>query len=112
MSESKKKKEDKGAQVPLAERPLSQLLLDCTKDKYRLVTLATRWGIEIKQRDQSPLPAQELLNKALREILTGEVKMEDIEKLPPIVKVEKKAPEAVLKPLSLKDDGDEKEEKE
>ncbi|MBI4395574.1 MAG: hypothetical protein HY548_00670, partial [Elusimicrobia bacterium] len=52
MSEAKKKTEAQPASTkPLKEAPVSQLLLDCTKDKYRLVTLATRWAHEIKQRD-------------------------------------------------------------
>ena len=87
MTEKKKK----SAEAPeKADLPVSQLLLDCTKDKYRLVGLATRWAYEIKQRDQSAEPPQELINTAVKEILTGQVSMEEIEKLPPLVKVEKK----------------------
>jgi DNA-directed RNA polymerase subunit K/omega len=93
---SEKKKDEKTSKNPKADLPLSQLFLDCSKDKYRLVSLATRWAVEIKQRDQSSLPPQELLNSALREILTGQADPEEIEKLPPVPKVEKKQ-EPVLK---------------
>ena len=110
MSESKKKKEEKAGHGGNPNTPLPQLLLDCTKDKYRLVTLATRWAQEVKQRDQVSGTAQELINMALKEILTGQVTPETIEKLPPIVKVDKKLvdiPAKAEKPLDL-----DKEEKE
>ena len=97
---SEKKKKDQA--VPVVDKstwPQSQLLLDCTKDKYLLVALATRWAYEIRQRDQSGEPIQVLIHKALREILIGEVKMEDIEKLPPMVKAEKKAAEPITRAI-------------
>jgi DNA-directed RNA polymerase subunit K/omega len=81
-----------------SDAPLSRLLLDCTKDKYRLVTAATRWAHEVRRRDQSTLPTQELINQALREILTGQVTLEAIEKLPPPPKEERKEPEFTLSP--------------
>jgi DNA-directed RNA polymerase subunit K/omega len=71
--------------------PLSQLLLDCGKDKYRMVSLATRWAIEVGGRDPNTIrQPEELVSMALREILTGQVSLADIEKLPPAPKVEKK----------------------
>ncbi|HMU75241.1 MAG TPA: hypothetical protein PLM37_10425 [Elusimicrobiota bacterium] len=93
------------------DAPLSQLLLDCTKEKYRLVSLATRWAQEVKVRDQSTLQPQELLDVALREIMLKKVTLEAIEKLPPPPKVEKKDIEFTLPTLSLKDVPDEPADK-
>ena len=98
------KKTDTETAVPSnPDAPLSQLLLDCTKEKYRLIALATRWAQEIKVRDQSTLPPQELLDLALREIMMKKVTFDAIEKLPPPPKVEKKDVELTLPTLSLKD---------
>jgi DNA-directed RNA polymerase omega subunit len=99
---TKKKEEKVSENHKKTDVPLSSLLLDCSKDKYRLVALATRWAHELKHRDQDPLPPQMLLDKALREILTGLVDMEEIEKLPPVPKVEKKPLELMFKPFSDK----------
>ncbi len=92
------------------DAPLSQLMLERSHDKYRLVHLAMRWAQEIKVRDQSTEPTQEIVSKALKEILNGEVTLESIEKLPPPVKVEPKLLEAV-KPIEGDLDADEKPEK-
>jgi DNA-directed RNA polymerase subunit K/omega len=117
VSEASKKKGGKTAAAPeenKAEWTLSHLLLDQSSDKYRLVPLAVRWAYEVRQRDQSALPPQELVGQALREILTGQVKLEEIEALPPVPKDTKSA-SAPLAPLAidkaeLKEE--EKEEKE
>lgn len=102
MSE-KKKSTETFYHVSNPDAPLSQLLLDCGKEKYRLISLATRWAQEIRQRDQSTLPPTELMDAALREIMTGKVSLEEIEKLPPPPKVEKKDLELTLPTLTLKD---------
>lgn len=72
------------------EPSLNQLILDRSKDKYRLVQLALRWAQEIKQRDQLNEPPQEVLQRAVKEILAGQVEIETIEKLPPLPKMEAK----------------------
>jgi DNA-directed RNA polymerase subunit K/omega len=90
--------------------PLSQLMLERSHDKYRLVHLAMRWAQEIKVRDQSSDPTQEIVSRALKEILTGQVSLEDIEKLPPPVKVEPK-PLEITKPIEGDLEDDEKPEK-
>lgn len=108
---SDKKNETASTATVNPDAALSQLLLDCTKDKYRLISLATRWAQEIKGRDQSTLPAQDLLDLALREIMLKKVTLEDIEKLPPPPKVEKKETELTLPTLTLKDLPPDPEEK-
>ena len=100
------------AELPInQDDPLSQLLLTITHDKYRMVSLVTRWAKEIKHRDQSNLQPQELLAQSLREILGKKVTLEQIEKLPPPPKVEKKDLEFTFPTISLKETpADEKEE--
>jgi DNA-directed RNA polymerase subunit K/omega len=72
--------------------PIEQLILDYAKKKYVLVNAAMRWSKEIaKKEHQQQLPARttrEVLDTALRDIISGNVKMSDIAKLP--VKIEEK----------------------
>jgi len=106
VSEKKKFVEELPAEIPL-DAPLSQLLQVVTHDKYRVISLATRWAQEIKQRDQATtLPPQELLAQSLREILGKKVTLEEIEKLPPPPKVEKKDLDIALPTITFKDNGD------
>ncbi len=64
MSEKKKFVEELPAEIPL-DAPLSQLLQVVTHDKYRVISLATRWAQEIKQRDQATtLPPQVVFDRS------------------------------------------------
>jgi DNA-directed RNA polymerase subunit K/omega len=108
VTETKKKKSE-DAKAQKADLPLAQLILDCSKDKYRLVNAALRWAHEVKQREDTQGTTQDIINKALKEILAGQADLEDIEKLPPIPKSERPAPEPP-KPLIIeKTEGEEKE---
>jgi DNA-directed RNA polymerase subunit K/omega len=110
VSESKKKKSEETKAALKADLPLAQLILDCSKDKYRLVNAALRWAHEVKQREEKGT-TQEIIDKALKEILAGQADLEMIEKLPPIPKSERPAPEPP-KPLIIeKTEGEEKETK-
>jgi DNA-directed RNA polymerase subunit K/omega len=83
------KKKEAAAVNP--DAPLAQLILDCKADKYRMVSLATRWAVEVQKREsQTPHQPEELVAMALKEILSGKISMEDVEKLPPAPKLEKK----------------------
>lgn len=104
-----------------ADVPLANLILDCPRIKYRLVSLATRWAHEVKKRDQDSQPLQVIMQKALKELLTGEVDTEMVEKLPPLPRAEKKqleSPQALaekflnMPPDPPTDDIEEKEAKE
>jgi DNA-directed RNA polymerase subunit K/omega len=108
----KEKNEVLTPELPInLEAPLSQLLLTITHDKYRMISLVTRWAKEIKQRDQSTAQPQDLLAQSLREILGKKVTLDVIEKLPPPPKVEKKDLEFTFPTISLKETpADEKEE--
>jgi DNA-directed RNA polymerase subunit K/omega len=66
------------------EKDLESMILDYTKDKYKLVRTVIRWAGEIKQKQNLPDPISTLVPGALREILSGGITIEDIEKLPPL----------------------------
>lgn len=98
------KKTEAAVETPVnIDAPLSQLLLTVNQDKYRMISLVTRWAKEIKTRDQSNLPPQEILAQSLREILGKKVTLDEIEKLSPPPKTEKKELEFTFPTISLKD---------
>jgi DNA-directed RNA polymerase subunit K/omega len=70
-----------------ADLPIDALLLECNTDRYKLAYAAIRWAKELKTKENLPDPVPVLVQRAIREILTGKVNIEDIGKLPVIVKV-------------------------
>jgi hypothetical protein len=81
-----KKKADTETAAP--ETPLADLILDCKQDKYRVVSLATRWAIEVQKREENAgLQPEVLVSLALKDILAGKVTMEEIEALPVVPKL-------------------------
>ncbi len=102
----------KAADKSKADMPIEGLILECTKDKYRLSYAAVRWAREIKQKENLPDPLPVILQRALRELLTGQVSIKDIEKLPMIAKIVAPPPPSIptitLNPSAV--EADEKEE--
>lgn len=81
-------KSEKAAMAAKAEgMPIFALLLECNTDRYKLAYAAIRWAKEIKQKENLPDPVPVLVQRALREILSGKVEIEDIGKLPVLVRV-------------------------
>jgi hypothetical protein len=70
-----------------SEMTIEALILECSKDKYKLPYSAIRWAKEIKKKENSTEPLPALVIRALREILSGKETMKDIEKLPFLFKV-------------------------
>lgn len=70
-----------------SELTIEALILECSKDKYKLPYSAIRWAKEIKKKENLADPLPVLVIRALREILTGKESMKDIEKLPFLFKV-------------------------
>ena len=66
---------------------MDALLLQCEKDRYKIGYATLRWAKEIKQKENLPEPIPILIPRALREILTGKVTIEDVEKLPMAIKI-------------------------
>lgn len=73
------------------EEPLEKLVYDTKMNRYKLVNLAARWVRELKTKEEyKNIPYYELVDIALYDILTGKVKLEDIEKLGPPKKPKEK----------------------
>ncbi|MBI5203214.1 MAG: hypothetical protein HY925_16605 [Elusimicrobia bacterium] len=55
-------------------KSIEQLILDQGEGKYGLVPLASTWALVLRRRDENRhLTQPELLDLALRQILTGEI---------------------------------------
>lgn len=70
-----------------ADMPLEALMLECTKDKYRISYAAIRLAREIKSKENLPEPLPIVLQRSLRELLTGKATIKEVEKLPVIARV-------------------------
>lgn len=67
MSKAEKAKQD------LSSEPLEKLLLDRSQKKYNLVPIVSAWAKHLKQGEECKLlPLAQLLDRALRDILTGQ----------------------------------------
>ena len=74
-----KKKEEEPETPP---KPLEQLVLNRTEGKYALVPLAAIWAKEIKrQQENAHLSTAQVLDVALKAVLTGEVTWDSVKKL-------------------------------
>lgn len=81
MTEKKKKDGKKEEEAPSA--PVEQLILERKDDKYSLVPLASIWARELKkQQEFQGLSTAQLLEAALKDVLTGKVTWELVDKLP------------------------------
>lgn len=69
------------------EVPLEGMILQCKTEKYKLGYAALRWAKEIKQKENLPDPIQAIVPRALRDILSGDKSIKDVEKLPMAIKV-------------------------
>ena len=75
------------------EPSLQELILNTSIQKYKLIPVTIRWMRELeKQEEYKGLSHTELLDTALKDILSGKVKIEDIEKLPVIKPVKQAGP--------------------
>ncbi|MBI3549854.1 MAG: hypothetical protein HY078_12520 [Elusimicrobia bacterium] len=78
MAKEKKQDAEKEA-VP--EKVLEQLILDRSHGKYALVPMASVWALELRrQEEHRHLTQIEILDMALRDLLTGKVSAEQVEK--------------------------------
>lgn len=79
----------KSAEGQTPPASLEKLLLDKVHGKYKLVLLAIRWAYEIQKREEfKGKPFSVVVDVALAELLTGDVKLAEVEKLPPLKKGE------------------------
>lgn len=78
------RKTDTPVNQPEPELPLEHYMLDTPLNRYHLVNLAISWAEKIRNRPEAPKYTNEILELSLREILTGKVKIEEIENLPSV----------------------------
>ena len=65
-------------------KSLEELVLNTDFDRYKLIPVAARWIEELKYKEEyKGFSIAELIEVALKEILTAKVSIEKIEKLPP-----------------------------
>ena len=88
-------KQTKAEKQAKADMPIDALLLECNTDRYKLAYAAIRWAKELKTKENLPDPVPVLVQRAIREILTGKVDIEEIGKLPVIVRVAPPPPPSV-----------------
>ncbi|MEW6040116.1 MAG: hypothetical protein AB1633_01175 [Elusimicrobiota bacterium] len=80
--------------------PIEKILLDSKVEKYKIVSVATRWIEEISKKEEYKyLTFNQLLEVALKDIITGKVSIEEIQKLPPL---EFKKPKEQTTPVTTK----------
>ena len=71
-----KKKEGNGA----SEKSLEQLILEKSHGKYSVVDLASMWALVLRRREEHRhLGQPEVLDLALRDILSGDVSEEEVQ---------------------------------
>ena len=67
------------------EQEIEQIVLDTKVDKYKIVPHIARWAAELKYKEETKdLLDSERINKALHDVLTGKVTVEEIKNLPPL----------------------------
>lgn len=97
------KKEAKSA----LEKPKSveELILDYQKDKYSVVPLASVWAKELRRKEENRhLTANEILELALRDVLTGNADWKTVKKaLAASAKEEGGLLQAIKEPKKSKD---------
>ena len=73
----------KDADTPLpTPKPIEEMILDCQHDKYSAIPLAAVWAKELRRREENRhLTANEILEQALRDVLSGDVDWKTIKKL-------------------------------
>ncbi len=89
------------------DEEIRKLILGTTRNRYDVILLARRWANDLKAKNERPRSVQDLIAKALNDVLTGKVTREMVKELPPIVFPKKpKAPPtvAILENIGKEDD--------
>lgn len=75
------KKDAAAKEVPVA-KTTEELMLNFGKGKYTAIPMAALWAKEIKRREENRhLTPAEILDLALREVLSGKVDWKDLKKI-------------------------------
>lgn len=80
--EAKEVKDAKEEKEPVKEISLQELILNTPAEKYKLIPYAMRWIRELEKKEEhKDLSRSQILDLALKDILSGSVSMEELEKL-------------------------------
>ena len=60
---------------------LEKLILDTKFNRYQLVPLVLRWTKELEKSSEKKVSPDELINQALRDVLSNKIKSDEITKL-------------------------------
>lgn len=67
------------------EKEIEKIILDTKVDRFKIVPFIARWAAELKYKEETKdLLDSERINKALYDVLTGKVSIEEIKNLPPL----------------------------
>lgn len=91
-------------------KTLEELVLDSPLNKYQLVNAVMRWAKELKQKGTVAGDSRQLLNQALMDILSGQIGVEQIQKLPIAIKMVEEKKE-IKKEEPIKKEGKKKKVK-
>ncbi|MBI4371734.1 MAG: hypothetical protein HY552_05485 [Elusimicrobia bacterium] len=74
-------KKDAAAKDALERKSTEEMILNFGKGKYSAIPMAALWAKELKKREENRhLTPAELLDLALREVLSGRVEWKDLKK--------------------------------
>lgn len=69
----------------LKSKSLEELTLDSPLNKYELINAVMRWAQELKQKGLVVGDPRQVLEQALKDIITGQISVEQIRKLPVLI---------------------------
>ena len=76
-----KKKESAEKETPAAPKPIEELILNFPAGKYSAIPLAAQWARVLRRKEEHRhLTSNEILELALRDVLSGEVDWKDLKK--------------------------------
>ncbi len=83
----------------LKSKSLEELTLDSPLNKYELINSVMRWAQELKQKGLVVGDPRQVLEQALKDIIAGQISVEQIRKLPALMKLDedKEKPEKYSK---------------
>src|SRR5579859_5441532 len=75
------KKEKEAAKAPQAPKSVEELILNYPEGKYSAIPLAAQWAKVLRRREEHRhLTSNEILDLALRDVLSGEIDWKDVKK--------------------------------
>jgi hypothetical protein len=75
---------EKKAKKPVSDY-LPEMMLNTELEKYKLIPAVARWVFELEKREENKgILHPQLMEMALRDLLSGKVTIDEVDKLPPL----------------------------